>query len=201
MFNCPGCNGANTNKRQQTTKTTVTTAEIGKFSYNPSASVRQRVITLLTEDVRAKDPDAAQKLEQNFISNDIIGQMNKIMVTSGLNSNNLADAYAFYWANAWQAFSGRNQNLSKTEIVAIRSQTARILLATPQLLTATDAQKQELAELMLIQAVFVSASIDGAKSDPTQLANAKASIAKGAKSFGLDFDRMTLTDRGFEFTK
>jgi hypothetical protein len=201
VIQCPGCSAANRNKRPKTTKTTVTKAEIGKFSYNPSAAVRQRVITRLAEDVRAKDPDAAQKLEQNFISNDIIGQMNKIMVTSGLNSNNLADAYAFYWANAWQAFSGRNENLSKTEIVAIRSQTARILLATPQLLTATDAQKQEIAELMLIQAVFVSGSIDGAKSDPTQLSNAKASIAKGAKSFGLDFDRMTLTPQGFEFTK
>jgi hypothetical protein len=201
VIQCPGCNAANRNKRPKTTKVTVTKAEIGKFSYNPSAAVRQRIITQLAEDVRENDPDAAQKIEQNFISNDVIGRTNKIMVASGLNSNNLADAYAFYWANAWQAFSGRNENLSKTEIAAIRSQTTRILLATPQLVNATDAQKQGIAELMMIQAVFVSATIDNVKSDPTQLANAKASIARGAKSFGLDFDRMTLTPQGFQFTK
>ena len=125
VIQCPGCNAANRNNRTKTTKTTVTKTEIGKFSYNPSVTVRQRIVTRLAEDVRAKYPDAAEKIEQNFISNDIIGQMNKIMVTSGLNPNNLADAYAFYLANAWQAFSGRNENLSKTEIVAMGLRTSR----------------------------------------------------------------------------
>ena len=201
IIQCPGCNAANRNKRPNTPKTTATKAEIGKLSYNPSAAVRQRNIARLIKDIRVNDPDAAEKLERTFASNDLIDRMGEIMVASGLNQNNLADAYAFYWTNAWQAFSGHNQDLSKTEIVAVRSQTARILLATPQFRTATDAQKQEIAEMMIIQTIFVSASIDSAKSDPTQLANAKASIAKGAKNFGLDFDRMTLTPQGFEFTK
>jgi hypothetical protein len=201
IIQCPGCNAANRNKRPKTPKITATKAEIGKLSYNPSAAVRQRNIARLIKDIRASDPDAAEKLERTFASNDLIDRMGEIMVASGLNSNNLADAYAFYWTNAWQAFSGRDRDLSKTEIVAVRSQTARILLATPQFRTATDAQKQEIAEMMIIQTIFVAASIDSVKSDPTKLANAKASIAKGAKSFGLDFDRMTLTPQGFEFTK
>lgn len=204
VIQCPGCNAANRNKRPKTSKTptvTATKAEIGKLSYNPSAAVRQRNIARLINDIRANNPDAADKLERTFASNDFIDRIGKIMVASGLNSNNLADAYAFYWVNAWQAFSGRDRDLSKTELAAVRSQTTRILLAMPMFKNATDAQKQEIAEMMIIQTIFISASIDDAKSNPTELANAKASIAKGAKSFGLEIDRMTLTSQGFEFTK
>jgi hypothetical protein len=201
IIQCPGCNGANRSKLPKTSKITATKAEIGKLAYNPSATVRQRTIARFIQGVRTNDPDAAEKLEQIFATNDIIDRMGEIMVASGLNSNNLADAYALYWTSAWQAFSGRDRDISKTEIAAVRSQAARILLATPQLRTATDSQKQELAEMMIIQTIVTSASIDSMKSNPTQLAETKASIVQVAKSFGLDIDRMNLTSQGFEFTR
>jgi hypothetical protein len=50
---------------------------------------------------------------------------------------------------------------------------------------------------MLLQAAWIAASIDSVKSNPAQLENVKTSISQGAKSFGLDLDRMTLTSQGF----
>jgi hypothetical protein len=201
IIQCPGCNSANRSKLPKTSKITATKAEIGKLSYNPSATVRQRTIAKFIQGVRTNDPDAADKLEKIFATTDVIDRMGEIMVASGLNANNLADAYTLYWTYAWQAFSGRDRDLSRTEIAAVQSQAARILLSTPQLRTATDTQKQEIAEMMIIQTLVISASIDSTKSNPTQLAKTKVSILQVAKSYGLDIDRMNLTSQGFEFTK
>jgi hypothetical protein len=44
-------------------------------------------------------------------------------------------------------------------------------------------------------------TIESTKSDPVQLAQLKMAIAKGAKNFGLDLEKMTLTAQGFRSTK
>jgi hypothetical protein len=63
--------------------------------------------------------------------------------------------------------------------------------------SATNIQKQELADAMILQAVLISASIDSAKSDPLLMEKVKVAIAEGAKGMGLNLDRMNLTPQGF----
>jgi hypothetical protein len=87
--------------------------------------------------------------------------------------------------------------VSKVQIIAPRNQVVQALSATAQLTFATDAQKQELAEALLILSVLIDAVIDYAKSDPALLNKVKVAISQGAKAMGLDLDRMTLTPQGF----
>jgi hypothetical protein len=116
----------------------------------------------------------------------------------GLKPNNVADALAIYLTNAWFAARGRDNNLSRPQMNAVRNQLTEILLKSPQLNTATDAQKQEMTETFLIQSLLMALSIEKAKSDPEQLSQIQKVIAQGAKDFGLDLYQLNLTSQGFQ---
>jgi hypothetical protein len=171
------------------------------LSYRLSLAVRKRNLAQFVEKSRSTNPAGAAQMEQLFAATDVMGQIDKAMTTVGLRPNNVADAYAVYWTSAWLGARGRNEDLPKAQMIAVRNQAANALLAAPQFRSATDAQKQELAEAMLIQAALISASIDNAKSDPALMVKLKVAIAQGAKGMGLDLDRMTLTSQGFRAIK
>lgn len=171
------------------------------LAYRPSAAIRNRNLAQFVENTRKVDPVTAQNLERFLASNDVLSPIHKSMVATGLNANNLADAYTIYWVTAWFGTQGLSEDLPKAQMIAVRNQAAYLLQATRQFVGKTDAQKQEIAETMLLQSVLIAASVEGAKSDSEQLDRVKITIAQGAKRMGLDFDRMTLTPQGFEFTK
>jgi hypothetical protein len=81
--------------------------------------------------------------------------------------------------------------------MVVRNQSAKTLLVIPQFRSATNAQKQQMAEEMLIRAALISAAVDAAKSDLTVLNQVKIALAQDAKRMGLDVDRMTLSSQGF----
>ena len=102
-----------------------------------------------------------------------------------------------YWTSAWQGTRGLNDDLPKSQMIAVRNQAAEALLKIPQFRSATDAQKQEMTEIMIIQAALILISIEEAKSDPALLTQTQKAIAQGAKNFGLELEKMTLTAQGF----
>jgi hypothetical protein len=168
-----------------------------RLEFRVSASRRRQNLSKFVEKTRATDPQGAAQMAKLFASTDFIGVIGKSIAPYGLQVNNVADAYTVYWSNAWLGAHGRQDNLSKAQVMAVKNQAAQILSATPRFGSATDAQKQELAEALLIQAALIESAIDYAKSDPALLARTKAAIAQGAKNFGLDLYQMTLTSQGF----
>jgi hypothetical protein len=172
-----------------------------KLAYKPSATNRQANLKRFVEKTRQINPAGAVELEQLFTSNDIISQINQAMSKVGLKANNVADAYALYWVSAWLGARGSNENLPKAQMIAVRNQAASALLNMPEFTSATDAQKQEITEVMLVQAALIDASIESAKSDPALLAQTQKAITKGAEGFGLDLYSMTLTPQGFRPAK
>jgi hypothetical protein len=119
------------------------------------------------------------------------------MASVGLKSNNVADAYAVYWTTAWLGTRGRSDDLPKSQMIAVRNQAASALSATSLFAKATNVQKQEMAEAMILQAVLISAFVDSAKSDATLMNQVKVAITQGAKGIGINLDKMTLTANGF----
>jgi hypothetical protein len=173
-------------------------AQDPKLTYRSSATARRNNLAKFIKKIRTTDLASAIQIERVFSSTDAIGQIDKAMTAIGLKSNNVADAYAVYLTNAWLGTQGRNDDLPNAQIIAVRNQAAKILLAIPQFRSATNTQKQEMAEEMLIRAALISVSIDGAKSDPALMTQVKTAISQGAKKMGIDFDRMTLTPQGFQ---
>jgi hypothetical protein len=61
----------------------------------------------------------------------------------------------------------------------------------------TDAQKQEFAETLLVQAVIFDSFVKQYKNSPAQMRALGSAIRQGAMRSGLDLDAMTLTTSGF----
>jgi hypothetical protein len=172
-----------------------------KLAYKHSATNRRANLKRFVEKTRQTNPEGAMQMEQLFAAKDVIGQINQSMAMVGLKPNNVADAYALYWVSAWLGSRGRTENPAKSQMIAVRNQAAGALLKVPEFTSATDAQKQQLTEAMLIQAALIEASIESAKSDPALLAQTQKAITKGAEGFGLDLYSMTLTPQGFRPAK
>ncbi len=190
-----------TQAANRTAKKPAPIANIGKrlatLSFKTSLADRKLIIAQLLQAKRSINPAAAQDLERFLGSSDVIGQTSKAMVVAGLDPNNVADAYAFYWTRAWLGARGQIENLPRAQMIAVRNQVATMLLTVPQLTAATNGQKQGLAESMQIRSALVEAAINSAQSDPVLLGKIKASIAQGAKSTGLDMYQVVLTAQGF----
>jgi hypothetical protein len=194
---CPNGDCSESKKPSKNSPSTPAKLSSSKLVFKPSNAVRQASLKRFVENLRQNNPAGAVQVKQIFDSTDVINQIGQKMATVGLKSNNLADAYAVYWTSAWLGARGRSDSLPKTQMIAVRNQVAEVLLKVPQLAAATDTQKQEIAETLLVQALLISISTDGSKSDPAVSEQVQKVIAQGAKSFGLDLYQMTLTDQGF----
>lgn len=124
------------------------------------------------------DPESAAGLAATLKS-DPIAQMGPELAKYGLRTDDVADAYTVYWTEAWAAAHGVTREDSREQAQAVRRQAAAAILATSEFARATDAQKQEFADALLVQALLVAAA-----------------VRQGAKATGLDLDAMTLTDEG-----
>lgn len=71
------------------------------------------------------------------------------------------------------------------------------MLAIPDLATPSDAQKQELAEAFMVQALLIRAACEQAQRDAGKLRQIAAAVCTAARALGLDVDAMTLTEAGF----
>jgi hypothetical protein len=175
----------------------ISSKRLASLEFKPSVKLRQQNLSRFLAKLRASDSPGAGQIEQISPVN-VAMAINKSMASVGLKSNNVADAYAVYWTNAWIGSRGQNEDLPKAQMIAVRNQAANALLLNPKFTSATNIQKQELAESMILQAILISATIDNTKSDPVLLEKVKVAIAQGAKGMGLDLDRMTLTPQGFQ---
>lgn len=167
-----------------------------QLDFTPSMQRRRANYASFVERTRRVDPAGAAGLEAN-LKRDPIALAEPELAKVGLRVDNVADAYAVYWVEAWQAVHGVNGASSRATAQAVRAQAARAISATPEFASATAAQKQEFAESYLVQAVMVGAAKEQAAGDPAKLAQVSAAVEKGARAAGLDLRAMTLTEEGF----
>jgi hypothetical protein len=171
-------------------------------TFTPSAARTRQNLANFASKTRTFDPEGAAKMEALFASTDVIAMVGQGIAPYGLKTNNVADAYAVYWISAWEASRGiAGASETRQRAQAVRTQASNAMAAVPAMASATDAQKQEFAEAMLVQAALISAYMDDAAGNPTQIRAVGAAVAKGAKAMGLDLDTMDLTSNGFVPTK
>jgi hypothetical protein len=170
-------------------------------AYKPSSSLRKRNLANFVSKTRATDPAGAAQMEALFANGDIIDQMDGVMQGIGLSASNAADAYAVWWVSAWQAANGDTRDIVGATYQAVSAQAARGFAATAQFANANDAQKQEMAEAMLIQAALIDAHKETYANDPVMMQKLADAVKQGAKKSGLDLDKMTLTENGFVSVK
>lgn len=145
---------------------------------------------------RAVDPQGASSLEAT-LAMDPIAMMEPELAKVGLRTNDVADAYAVYWVEAWEAAHGKSGHDSREMAQAVRRQAADAVLAVPGFAAVSDVQKQEFADALLVQALLISAAHDQARGDEGKLRQVAAAVRQGARAAGLELDGITLTENGF----
>lgn len=173
------------------------TLQISSFSYQPSSARTRANLQKFVDKTREVNPVGAADMERLFASVDVINQIGIEMSRFGLSKNNAADAFALYWIAAWQAVNLENSDPSISTARTVSAQAAYGLSLSQAFTQASDAQKQEMAEALMVQAALVSASVEVAGADRAQLEAISQAVAQGAAASGLELDQMTLTEDGF----
>ncbi len=167
------------------------------FRYTPSPRRRAANLAQFVAKSRQNDPKGAADLERLFASTDVVEAMRAPLAEAGLRIDDVADAYAVYWINAWQASRGVDDDVSRRMATAVRNQVAGVMASTGALRGASDAAKQEMAESLLIQAALIAAAMEQSKSSPELGRQLAAAVSQGARGMNLDLAAMTLTEDGF----
>jgi hypothetical protein len=166
------------------------------FAYGYSAARTQQ--NLRSFIARTPDPAARASLEQLFAAQP--GLMNDISAAVrayGFDPHNVADAYAVWWINVWGTSQKRNIEPDPATVEAVKRQVRGAFGATPDFAKASDAERQEYAEALLLQATMLGLAFEQGKDDPEMLEQLAQSARQGAMASGLDLAKMTLTPAGF----
>lgn len=124
-----------------------------------------------------------------------------MIAESGLRGNNIADAFAFYWTAAWLGSRGRNDDLPRSQLLAVRDQVAEALLLSGNAARLNDATKQQTAEAYLLSAAMIKTGIQQIKTQPAMLRRMMAWVTAEAKASDLDLASITLEADGFHSRK
>ncbi|MDY7098013.1 MAG: DUF6683 family protein [Pseudomonadota bacterium] len=127
----------------------------------------------------------------------IIDDIRQGIAPYGLDSHDVADAYAMWWINSWLVYEKRDDDPDRGTVAMVKQQVRNAFAATPDFAKTNDAQRQEYAEALMIQALMLSAGMDQLKSQPKMLEQLSKAALQGAKASGLDLTLMTLTQNGF----
>ncbi len=165
--------------------------------YVPSKSLRTKNLANFVNKIRTKDPVGAAQMEQIFASTDIVVQISGLMQNIGLHNDNAPDAYAVYLVSAWQAVNSDTSAKSRESYEAVTKQTMRGLSRSTEFAQTTDAQKQEMAEAMMVQTAMIGANMKKAAGDPAKLKAISKVVKQVAAASGLELGKMTLTKEGF----
>lgn len=171
--------------------------ELAAFGFQPDPARSKRNLAQFVTKAREQNPGAAADLQRTFASMDIIGEAGKGMRAMGLDPHNVADAYALWWVLAWSAGNQVESPSDAPTYQAVQAQARAAFAATPGLAGRSDAEKQQFAEAMIVQAMILDSANDEVRGDPAQMKTLAEQAKRGAKEMGLDLNTMVLTSDGF----
>ncbi|MGC6398962.1 DUF6683 family protein [Sphingomonas sp. FW199] len=165
-----------------------------RYRYNP-ARTAQNMRSFLA---RAPSRAARAELEQMLAAQPtLMGDIAAGVRAYGFDPHNVADAYAVWWVNVWGASEKRNVEPDAETVSAVKKQVYAAFAAMPGFAATSDAERQEYAEALLLQATMLGSAFEQWKNDPKMLDQLAAAAREGAKASGIDLSLMTLTQNGF----
>ena len=115
----------------------------------------------------------------------------------GLRPDNVADAAAAYFALNWCIANGKD-SFTAASVQALRRQFGPVIFGQPAFRRLSNAQRQEMAEVWMINFVVQAGGYGGAKSNPAMLQKVQdAAVTRFKNEAHLDLRTLRLTDQGF----
>lgn len=167
------------------------------LEYVVSRERRQANMDNFLASMTKSDPASAANLKPLFDDGKFLERVEQSIRPIGLRSNNLADAYTIWWVSSWEAVSGREAVKNPAMYSAVKKQASAALLSVPALANLTDSDKQEMAEMLMMQGLVIAARSKAAKGDSAKTSMLAGAVQQSAKVMGVDLAKMELTVNGF----
>jgi hypothetical protein len=116
----------------------VSAKQSASLEFKPSIKLRQQNLSRFLAKLSANNSAEAGQTAQLPPANVVMAQIDKSMASVGLKSNNVADAYAVYWTNAWLGSRGRSDDLPMSQMITVRNQAANALMLNSKFKSATN---------------------------------------------------------------
>lgn len=145
------------------------------------------------------EPQAKADLKRLIeVQPSIIDDIGKAMQTRyDLDANNFADVYAAWWITAWQVSEKEVQDPDRKTANAVSEQVHAALLDTPEFLNMGDAERQQTAEGLLLQALLMSEAALATRNDPDMQDQIAETVTRSARQNGVELTSVQLTSDGF----
>lgn len=176
-------------------------AAVASTSYRASPAVNARVREQFAEFIRKTSGDeAARAVSAELARKDYIREWHNHFAGDGLRPGDAADALTGYWVLNWQIANGVEE-AQPERVRAVREQVRRIMGSNPAFARLNEAQRQEMAEVMIYNGVvqsnvYASAQQRGDRTLTRKLAD--AAVARFRNEMGVDLRQLQLTPAGFE---
>jgi hypothetical protein len=169
--------------------------------YTPSLPQRQRNLAGMVTSAEREQPGAGSSLQGFLSAGDPVAITSGIIAPLGLKTDNLADALTFYLLSHWMVVNRQSGWPGRSQVLGLRGQVERGLLASGQFQSAPNAEKQKTAESMMISGLLAIGAYAGAEGNAEATANVAAYAAQNVKGMGLDLAALELGPNGFEKVK
>ncbi|KRA67122.1 hypothetical protein ASD89_02570 [Caulobacter sp. Root656] len=128
---------------------------------------------------------------------DPVNSWAQLVASDGLRPGDAADALAGYWVLNWVMANGADSN--RAQVLAVREQVRSTIANNPGYARLNEAQRQEFAEVLILNfliqhAAYVDAMKRGDQAALQRLSD--AAVTRFRIEMGVDLRRLQLTDRG-----
>ncbi len=162
------------------------------FSYSASPAVRSKMLSKFITMLEGLSPDMAAQLD----GIDLVELVGEELAKNGLNPNNIVDAYAAYMLTMYDITDGFTGDRTPAQLLGTRDMVFETMKSVDSFHSLSDANKQEAAEGLLLQAVLFAAVYEGVANDPVASANVQQEVRGAAKEMSLDIDLFQMTPNG-----
>lgn len=177
-----------------------TAPPVADVTYRPSPQVSARVHRQFSAFVARQNgaPDA-RAVEEELRRADLLNVWSRTWAPDGLRQGNLLDAQVSYFITNWAIANGMEAT-TVAQSRGVREQFQPVMTANPTLARLGNDQRQEMAEIMMLNGtvqmlVYAAAKQAGNQDMVARLGDAAAQRFRSEA--GVDLRRLTLTDRGF----
>ncbi|MBZ4190411.1 DUF6683 family protein [Niabella beijingensis] len=125
-----------------------------RFSYTPSATVRQKLTRSIAESMAGTNKPAIQSNINMLTRAALLRDFENLLRQYDFNSHNLADVFAAYIIVSWETASGNDASNSRKGIEAFRKEVHQTFSATPEMAQLSNEQKQTATETLSYLAIL-----------------------------------------------
>lgn len=160
-----------------------------------SARVRQQFADWMGKQTNA---ESGRRVAEALDRIDPVRSWAQLVGADGLRPGDTADALASYWVLNWVMANGGDSN--RSQVMAVREQVRPIMAANPAYARLSEAQRQEFAEVLILNfliqhAAYIDALKRGDRDAQRRIGD--AAVARFKSEMGVDLRRLRLTNAGF----